>query len=340
MFLDLLTILIEKPEKQWKFGIFIIKVILNLIFTSTVYTWIFGSYDIINLLDYQSWYGFIISGRVLICILLFFVSQIILFSLLSMISTQPLHWAASKIEIKQLSRTDEYIIKWILKKAKFFNIDKNGKTFLPAKNTEQFHDFVLLFKNKQHRAELSSLKASLLNDILHTYFVFVLEYYFLLDIPKSTILNIIIIIGLVLLPLGYLGVHFVFEFMSKSANEFSMHIDRFKLEKNLYKELGKVGIYLFDVENPEEMGYKKYFNFNSKKYFIKIQYTRSINEELDVKACLTNNLNKNEGLFIIANNDLTTRAKALVNENNDKLIFIYFKSKKALKKELIDIIKK
>ncbi|MEK6615783.1 MAG: hypothetical protein AABZ32_06695, partial [Bacteroidota bacterium] len=323
--IEIIKILIEEPERLRKFGLFIIKAVLNIIFASTIYVWIFGEYSLFNTSDFKAWSEFILSGRILICILLYVASEFLLFSLLSIISTAPLYWLASKIYSDKPDRSERDFVRWILRITNVISFDKKTNKVSAGKNTDGFFEFVSLFEEKESKKEISSLKNSLLNEILHTYFVFVVIYFFVLDITHAKAINYIIIAGCIILPGIYLEICWLIEYMNKNAKDMIYGLKGLKFEQLIYDILRDIGVYPIDVDNPKEKGYLKYIFHNNKEYILQFQYGKRPVSEFIIEIYRDKFINAGKGMILIANNELTRNAQVLANEHKKSLLVIIFR---------------
>ncbi len=322
--IEIIKILLEQPERLRKFGLFVIKCFLNIIFASKIYIWTFGNYYLINIADFQAWTEFILSGRILICILFYITSEFLLFFLLPIISTAPLDWIAGTIYSGKPDRNEGKLVRWLLKIGKVISIDEKTKKVSAGKNTEQFQEFVALFEDKESKKEIISLKNSLLNEILHTYFVFLVLYVFVIKI-HSPVVNGIVIAGCIILPLFYWEVCLFIEYMNKNSKNLLYGLKGLKFEKLIYDIFRDIGVYPMDVDKPQEKGYLKSIFHNKKEYILEFQYGKRPVSEFTIGYCRDKFLKAEKGMIFITNNELTRNAQDLADEFKKSLLVITFK---------------
>ena len=323
--LEIVKILLEEPERFRKFGLFIIKSFLNLIIASELYIWICGTYTLIDITDFSAWSEFVLSGRVLICILLFITSEFLIFSLLPIISTGPLDWIAGKLYSGNPDRSVRKFIMWVFKVTKVVSVDDTTKKLSTGKNTDSFYEFLKEYEEKESKKEIASLKNSLLNEILHSYFVFIVLYFFVLDFPHYKAINVIVITGCIILPLFYFEVCWLIEYMNRNAKDLLYGLKGLKFEKLIYDILRDIGVYPLDVDNPKEKGYFKYIFHNNKEYILQFQYGKRPVSEFLIEMYRDKFIKAEKGMILITNNELTRNARDLAEEYNKSLLVITFR---------------
>lgn len=340
---EVFKILIEAPEKLRKFGIFFIKQMLNTIFAAKLYVLWIGKFDLINIKDFSAWSEYFLSGRVLICILIYFISEIFLFQILSSITDglmRLFYWlAVKKVTFGRTRDEKDYVMK-VLSWFHLVSINDKTKKIEAGKNTNEFYDFVEVFNQKDSKKEISSIKNSLVQDIVHTFFIFVFLYYSFIDIkPCNKAINAIIGAGCIIIPLLYVGASVLLDFLQKNSKDLIFGIQGLKFEKLIYDTLREIGVYPIDVDEPNKKGYEKVIYHSNKEYILKFVYTKRLLSEFYIEHYKDLFLKEEKGIVLISNCELTKNARDLANEFKRSLLVITFKDEDDLVMKLEEFFK-
>lgn len=340
---ELFKILIETPEKLRKVGIFLIKQTLNVIFAAKLYTLWIGKFDIINIKDFAAWSEYFLSGRVLICVLMYFVSEIFLFQILSGITDglmRLFYWlAVKKFTFGRTRDEKDYVLK-VLSWFHLVSINEKTKKVEAGKNTNEFYEFVEAFNQKDSKQEITSIKNSLVQDLVHTFFVFVFLYYSFINIkPCNKSINTIIGAGCIILPLLYTGASVLLDFLHKNSKDLLFGIQGLKFEKLIYDTLREIGVYPIDIDEPSKKGYEKVIYHNNKEYILKFAYGKRPLFEFQIEYYRDLFLKEEKGMVLISSRDLTKNAQDLADEFKRSLLVITFKTEDDLVMKLEEFFK-
>jgi hypothetical protein len=339
--MDFLKILIEEPGKLRKFGIFLSKGILNLIFATKLYLWCVGPFNLLDIGKYQSWFDFVVSGRVLICALLFVVSDIILFNILPIVLFAPLDWICKRRLNVRMARKERDKINKVLAYFELFTIDEKTKKIKAAKHTDAFYDFLLAAAEKESKEDANSIKSAFVTEALNTYGAFIFIYFlFLYDDFHSKVLVGIIVAGCVLLPLAYVAIRIILDFIINNAEKMAFGIRGLRFEKLIMDTLKNIGTYPLVVDDPVKLGYENYIVHNGKTFILKFYYSNSLINEYLLNYFKDIFIKEEKKMILIVNNDLTRNAKDLVEEYRNSLVVITFVDENDLTTKLEDHFKK
>lgn len=329
--------LLEEPDKIWKFGIQLFKGILNLIFSAKIYVWAFGPFVLLDLTSYNSWVEFTLTGRVLICIMLFIVSDLFLFSFIPVIVFAILDWL-SKREIKKfkINKKEGLRLMKLLGYFELFIVDEKAKKLRFSKHTEKLFLFVEAMKAKESKEELDSIKQAFLTKILNSYFAFAFLYFiFLSNDFKSNVFYSIIIAGCVLLPILYIIIRVAIDLLVKFAPKISFVLKGVLLEKKCDDILENIGITPIGVQEPQTEKYDRFFIHDSAQHILIFKYLLRPIEEHRISHLGHRFLEQGKKVVLISNVKLTEGALRVADKYKDLLTVISFGNEEDLKNQLI-----
>lgn len=339
--IEFFKLLIEEPEKRKKLLLFSIRFVLNIIFASHLYLWVIGKYSIINIADVYAWIEFVKSGRVLICVLLYFTSDQILFSFLEIFTLGLLHLLSKKVVVKfYFGRDEKNIIFRVLDMFELITFDKKTNKIKAGKNTEEFYEAIETFTKKETKMEIRSFKNSFVSDLVHTFFVFVIIFYLFINIKtQNNFINWIIIICSIILPVIYIAASKFFDFLHKNAKDILLTLHSLKLEKLMNDTLKDMFIHITEVENPKELGYEKTIYHGGQELIIHFNYERRIINNISAEHIQKLYEKTNKKMIIISNKELSRNANSQAEECKDILTNIVFNDESDLIAKLEDYFK-
>jgi hypothetical protein len=223
--LELLRILLTEPEKTKANLINAIKSVLVLIAAEKLYKICLGKYVLINFLLPADWIKFILSGKILLCILFICISYITLFQILPLLST-PIFWLSARFfkPDEKIGLRDPFI-KWILRSFRLININDHDGIYMSMKYTDVLKKLVKIFIEKETRQEVIDIHETLVSEIGHTYFVFGIVYFFILKDLHIPLVNTLVILGFVFTVILYLTINFSIRLMDNMATELNSVIE-------------------------------------------------------------------------------------------------------------------
>lgn len=332
---ELLKIVLEEPEKIRKTGLFVIRAILNLIIASSLYENFIGEYNFIDILDIEQWAEFILSGRVLIGVLFYIISEIIFFHLLSAIFIGYLDYKANKSINSPAGRYMHSAVLFLFRITKAFEFDEKEKRLKLSKNTDSLSEFLEFYLAKESKNEIYNLKHQFANNIVHTYFIFAICYFLYFDLEgKNWWLNTIIILFCFLLPMAYISICELLNYFDKHSKEIQYTINGMKFEKIIRETLGKNGIFLSNELNPRESKYHYSFRFGKNEYILQFFYAKISISERELQTQKEVFLKANKKMLFVTNVELTENALEFVKEHKNSLIVISFKDENDLVTQL------
>ncbi len=200
---EILKLLIEKPENLRRYVIYFLKIILSILIATRIYSYLYGSFEPILIGDENFWrdaYEFFVTGRVLIVIGVFLFSKHIILELISTVTFFILHLIPKFIRKKENStfNGEEYVSMF-----KLFGVLKVEKEITkvpePGRNFHMVMKFIKRVKKSDLHAAVFEIKNTSIFELFNLYVTFLLIYYFLLDSFNHSVINFILIIGMVLL---------------------------------------------------------------------------------------------------------------------------------------------
>jgi len=273
-FLELTVDLLETPSKLRKIIALIGKVVLNLIFSEWLYKTFVGSYTLNDILNWDQWVEFLLSGKVFLCTLLYFTSDVVLFHLLPFITNIPIKFLGRK-RVKKKQDLNEYgfFITWYLKSLELLHINKEEKRIDLMDNSDVLYELATDFKKKETRREVRSIKDSIVELFIHPLIVFLILYFTILeDIPHNTFLNTLLWIFLIVAIVTYFSACILMDIALLLSDDLIWMIDTAKMENLAIEYLNKNEIFLTTPHQKEKL-YDHYFFHNEN--MIGVQYTMS-----------------------------------------------------------------
>jgi hypothetical protein len=213
---ELVKILADEPEKIEKALIKGIRIVFSIIIASFLYKLIIGDYKLIPLTNYELLAEFVVSGRILICLLLFFISEYLIIEMLELIAIAPI-WFIRK---KKLIQFTDVEVTPLLRLFGVIKIKNEHSLPVPGNNIDLLKNFVEQMDDDTTKEEAADLKNSIIENIWHLYFIFTIIYFVVID--KSTLphqLTTIIVSLLISLFMMSLGVQLLFDYFVKHHKE-------------------------------------------------------------------------------------------------------------------------
>lgn len=324
--IEFFKLLIEEPEKRKKLLLFSIRLVLNIIFASHLYTWAIGKYSIINIIDVYAWIEFVKSGRVLICVLLYFTSDKILFGFFEIFTVGLLHFLSKKVVVKfYFGRDEKSIIFRVLNMFELITFDKKTNKIKAGKNTDEFYEVIESFTKQETKKEIKSIKNSLVSDLVHTFFVFVFLFYLFINIEtQNSFINWIIILCCIFLPVIYIIASKLFDFLHANAKDILQTLHSFKIEKLINDTLKDMSIYISEVENPKELGYEKTIYHGGQELIILYNYGKLLLNNISTEHVQKLYAKTNKKMILISNKELSRNASIQAEGCKEILTIIVF----------------
>lgn len=339
MFGEIVNLLADKPEKLEKVFIRGVKFILCIILAARLYKLIVGPYSIFLIDDYKQWTDFLLSGRVLICLLFYFISDYILVNILNALSYLFVNWVARWKAFK-IDNSD------ILEPLKFFDIVKanpSEKVPLPGRNINILYQISQVFADEDSVEEIKTLKNTIIENILNLYVLFILVYFFILNQSiHSTSLNLFILGGFLIVLIAYIAIHSLIEFMVENHEKIFANLSFIKTYHKVIGFLNSNGIFPENASKETGLSKFKVFNCRDKEYVLVFTfYGVKVNLE-EVQKLLSKKGKQNRIFILIAPKPFISDTFKLLLSNFESLITIEYTDEKNLEDQLrntIDSIK-
>lgn len=331
--IEIIKDLSSEPEKTKGLLITCIKIILVFVFAEWLYRHYLHTYKLINFFSVTEWLNFLLSGRVFICVILMYVSYFLLFQLLPIISFLLFSILPHNFKIaNEIDKEMGGFLLWIFRISDLIDYDETARTFIKKQNTDLLLELSDFFCSTDGHHQIRDWKLSLLLEIGHTYFVFLLIYFSIIpnDI-KIGFINSIIWVGFISLIILYFLLNVSQEFIIKIAPEVRMIANWAKLESALLNKLKESGIYVTKVEELKNKNVLQ-FNIDSNIYFITGIYDKRILKEKDINYGIELAKKYALKLIILTNGVILNEAKEKVVKNNHLIAIISFSNEE----ELID----
>jgi len=301
---DIFKILIDEPEKIQKAVLRGVKVLLAGLLGAWLYKLIIGRFHLIPWNDFNEMAGYFSSGRVLICLLLYFIADYLIIPFLS----YPGYGLALLFSnVKGI--TSKRDIRTVLSISGILDFKDDEKNPLPGRNIDLLLNLSREFENEKSRNKIDSLKQTFISDILNLYSAFVVLYFLLLKSPVRVLaMDIIIIVVLVLICVFYAIIHGIAEYLEQHYEEIIQGLSFVKFQALVMNTFATYRI--FPQKPPEE------YRLNKCKLFPlgRIEYIlcpvlcdkRMIRAERDFVQILNKHKTDNRIFIIIVQHGLLT----------------------------------
>lgn len=335
---DFAKMLVEEPAKRRQFIFFVLKFILSAIVTSKFYSLIYGEYELINFTIPEFWnelYNFILSGNSVVVFFIYLVCHFLLFDVFASIPSLILNSISKGLFSNKADLKDNDFIRFLLKKLSVITFDNKTKKPGIGENFEEFYSLLNLYQNQETKQEVRSFRNSFMNETLHVYFVFVLIYFCFLELEKSGLFTIVLIIGLVINIFSYLILYFFIQFFNSNGKEIIFGLHLLSIENSIVEFLNDNRILFTENEKPLRNKLSKFIVFNDTEFVIdiyldRIPITKSILERY-VQQAIKKNIKR---IVLVSDKKSSIQAKKNMKNNKIKIDFIYFKNHLALNKKL------
>lgn len=322
---DLIKLLVEKPDHLLKGFLQFLRALLIIIFSDHIYKIYVFDYQLIDFFKISDWIDFLLSGRFLICLLLYLCLDFILFELYVTLIILPLDLI---IKICDLStdRTFEKIIYWGLTKLKIIEKVTQSNIIKPGAKIE----YVKEFYSEETRRYISNAHDLFVFRITGLCAVFILEYLLILNIKQYSLVNILFVFLCILTPMLYVFFRLVVNFLTEDSNQIKEILEGLYFESIILKTLDELGVY--DVSSIEQNGYQ--FMINQSKYVLGCIYTSFIIDESDVRKWIDISKKEKIKMVLLTTSILSDKAIKRLTEKENNVAVLYFKNEKQIKKQL------
>lgn len=333
--IEIIKALLEEPEKLKKYGLYLARVILNLIFASKLFIWIIGNYHFIDIESLGAWGEFVLSGRILVCCFLYLISDVILFQALLSIPDLGLDLLFKSAYYDNSKRTDRKFIEWVLQKTQVITIDKESKKVFPGKNIGTLYGLLKVFRNEESLDLILKFKRSVINEILHTYCVFLIIYFWVIDFPHYDFVSRAILIGLVFILFFCFGLLWLMDFMYKNSEKLFFDVQLIINEHEVSSCLLSHGFFS-SIERKRK--YEKYDHYDNEKSIYVIKYgNRPISSSL-IQEFERKYITQKTRVILISNSGITKNASIYLDKLKAELLIINLDDESRICLEIADFM--
>lgn len=334
--IETFKILIEEPEKLKKYIVFLIRFIIIFIFSSLLYTNIFGEYELLDykkLTFFTDLYNFFISGKILIVALIYLSCKVVIFDIATEIPASLLRGVVNFTTRNKSNFKDSQLIRFVLSSFGILSIDEKSKNVSLGKNYKLFYDILSVYHKKEAKKDIQGIKHSLMNETLHSYFAFAILFFFFMDFHHSSLLTTLVLLGLLLSSISYFGISIIIEFFDINAAELLFGLNLFRQEKFVTSFLKEHFIRIIENEEKSDQLSKK-INFKSAEYSLEFYPGKTKISSQMVQRIINRTANDNlAGSIIITDKPLTDTGRRILRKNKNIKV-IYANSEKKLRSKL------
>lgn len=227
--IEIIKELLEKPENLRAYLISIFKIILSIIVSSKLYILIYGNYDPILIGDKYFWldfFQFIIKGRILIVLGIFFFVRLVLLDLVSTISFLILTKLTKPITIKSNPLEDDTFFRYIFNLLGILNFDKARiKMPLPGRNFHQALEIVNEVDKNDLSYAITELKNTTIFEVFNIFVIFSTVYFFFLPNFHHQFINVLIGIVFIGFILFLISIEYIFSVLESTYEKFSLSLN-------------------------------------------------------------------------------------------------------------------
>lgn len=339
MFNDIFKLLTEENEKILKAASGGLKCLFTFAFSSGLYIFFFGPYDLISLTDVEALKAFVTSGRVFICIFFASVIYAILFLVLPTLTDFIFNnFENNKGPKGKLDRKEGELIIKILKLTRMVDIRERGRKIILMKNAELMYEYAEAFSTRDAPQKARRILDNFTYEIIHPFIVFCLYYFTLLhEQYRAKALTGIIILFAALLFIVNRGLSQMLELLCRSSNLILSTIEDGRIY-NRTMELLQQNFQL-TINTKKKSFFDFTFMFDSQSIGVKCVPIRNSLKVSDAEFIVRNaDLNK-QHLIVISRNPISQEALAFLQLNEQKATFISVRDTKDLEEKLDQIIK-
>lgn len=318
---ELFNIFIEEPKRLIQFGFKVIKGILSGIVSCKLYILLFGNYQLIDIKNINEWYDFIISGRVAICIVMFYFVNFFLFNILSLLTLFPVHKLVRSVRKQRIDKTIGKFILNLLNRADIIKVNFDTNAVEAGNNIELVENILLEDRNGDN----SILDNSLVEDLYTTFSIFALSYvFFFSESVITTSSSILILLTFLVLSYYYFVIRLLVDFLDENDYMLLEVIAALKFRRLTFDFILRKGVLLHDIENEKAIEAGKYFDLRGKSYLLRFFYDTNPIPEPIVREYINNAINKSKKLLLIVSGELTSSVNETIAEYKNSVVIMNF----------------
>lgn len=332
---ELVKILADEPEKIVKALIKGIRIVFSIIIASFLYKLIIGDYKLIPLTNYELLAQFVISGRVLICLLLFFISEYFVIEILELIAFAPI-WFLRRKKLMQITDVE------ITPLLRFFGVIKikNDHSLpIPGNNIDLLKNFVEQMDDDTTKEEAADLKNSIIENVWQLYFIFTVIYFVIIDkvsLPHQ--LTTIILTILLFVFMLAVGIQAFFDYLSDHHIEIFRSLSFIKTNAVIEGCFADFNIHLQQASRRSGMSKTQVFFRNGKEYVLtKKMYGEKLYAD-QIQTFVSRRAKPNRVFIVVVHTDFIDETADLRLEQFNNLIMIEYTDDDNLKAQLTNTL--
>lgn len=334
---ELVKTLAEEPAKRKKVLIFYIRVVLSSVAATKLYIHYFGDFTLLNPYIKEFFplaFDFFISGKVIVVGFLYVLCHFLLFEVLSMIPPLVLNYfTQGKLNKMQL---DSGIIAGHLLLCGVIKRNKENREVSVGKNFDEYYYELLEYEESTTRDEVHSYKTSLLFEILTTYFIGIIVFYYFTTIDLPIVLDWIFIIGFIFLVLFYINICWLINLFERNSSELITLLHTLKVEKIVNSSLKQFDVPFSDNKKNPGVFFSKTVTVNN---INKLLFYYGTNLDLGSRyikdAIQGANQIKIPEVILLTNTSPTEKTEELIQENKEHLTVVKFTTEDDLRIQLM-----
>lgn len=335
---ELLKVIIDEPTKLKKYFLFIFRFILTSIAASKIYSHYFGVYSLLSFNKnsfIQDLYNFVVDGHIVIIIFIFLGVNFLFYNVLILIPDLILNAIIKRSNRNYKGIKENDFIGYILDFIGVIKRIKSSSKVSMGKNFDEFYDLLSIYQRDETRDEVHHFKKSILNEFVYTYFLFLIIIFFFITIKLPSPLIIIMISGLFVFSYFYIILNKLTNIINTDGEQLLFHLHKLKIEQIVYDFLNEIKITLSETRSPIRNNFSKIIQFNDKDYIFDFYSEKNPLPSFIIQKYIELIVeHKIQGVIILTDNNITQKAKVLVEKNKEIIKIVKFKSEKNLLKKL------
>lgn len=334
--LELLKTLAEEPAKRKKVLIFYIKVVLTSVAASTMYTYFFGNYVILDAGNkdfFTEAINFFIVGKVLKVGIVYVVCYFFLFELIAMIPPLALSYFSRGKSAKM--QFDNGIISTFMV---FYGViirNKATREISTGKHFDEFYYELVDYHQSNTKDEIYKYRHSLLFEIVTTYAIglFVFYSFTSFDLPK--ILDWLLLGGLVLLVVSYIYICSLINIIEHNLSELVILLHTLKVEEIVISSLKLFQVPFNHNKKMAGLFFSKTVTIENRERLLVYYGTKIGLGEVHIKDVIKGAYQQNiTDIILLTNFSLTKKANVVADKYKSQITILYFTTEEELKEVL------
>jgi hypothetical protein len=335
---ELIKIFADEPEKIEKAVLRCVRMLLNILIAAWIYKMAIGRFYLFSLDSISEWEDFLLSGRILICLLFYFISEYIIFP----VFTLPGYLLALLLTKISGVHNNRDIFS-LLKLFGILKLENEGDPPVPGKNFDVLVDLSKALETEDARSEVEALKSTFISNVLDLYTSFVVLYFLVLpDSIRTTALTTVIIVVLCLMLAIYAFIHGLIDYLKKHFEEILTSISFIKIHGLIQGVLSSFGIYPVKPAKGEGIGKCRVFIRNGIEYVFCRPFTDKLmlQDENEIERLLQKRSKPGRTFVVfVAGGILSDGAGIQSRHPNDLLLFEY-SSEDDLRSQLLSVMRR